>query len=487
MEFVPHIFLWHLTTTAILMLCLISGIISYYSKEKTFQYYATYSFFLLIFLSFKSPYEIPLRDAMYASRFSSLNWYVQVLYNCIYFLFFISFLDVKSYYYRVYKFIKRVVGIAFGISTTVFIITLLLNSVDIFADFFKYIFTPVMFVFGLYSAVWAFTVPGRLKYFIVTGSIIFASLAVTALAISISGNYDEIFDPIFYFYIGIFIEQIAFGFGLAYKVQKINHALLYQLKENEKIKSNQNILLQRELQRKEMELLQITKKAEEERVSKMKSDFENEIHQLHLSSLQSQMNPHFIFNALNSIKVFLLENNKEQAIFYLNKFAKLIRKILDSSRFGSVSLREELETIKLYLGIENMRFDNEVKFLLRVDDGIDLGRIRVPPLILQPFVENALWHGLMLSKKEKNLEINIFFRENVPVLSLKDNGVGRERSREHKKKKIYQKKSLGLKMTKERLDHFNYKEKLSYSFEIIDLLGKDKKPCGTEVRFFFFL
>lgn len=235
-----------------------------------------------------------------------------------------------------------------------------------------------------------------------------------------------------------------------------------------------------------MELLKITKKAEEERVSKIKSEFDNEIHQLHLSSLQSQMNPHFIFNALNSIKVYLIENNKEQAIFYLNKFAKLIRKILDSSRLGSVSLNEELETIQLYVGIENMRFDNEVDFIIKVDEGIDLKQIKVPPLILQPFVENALWHGLMLSKKEKKVEIRIFFSNKVPVLSLKDNGVGRRRSRELRKARLYKKKSLGLKMTKERIGHFNYKENLNYSFEIIDLLDRNNNPCGTEVRFSFF-
>ena len=131
---------------------------------------------------------------------------------------------------------------------------------------------------------------------------------------------------------------------------------MFQLTENGRIKSNQSEILQKELQKKEMELLQIMKKAEEERVSKIKSDFENEIHQLHLFSLQSQMNPHLIFNALNSIKMFLIENNKEQAIFYLSKFAKLIRKILVSSRVHSVSLKEEIDTIQLYMGIENMRF-----------------------------------------------------------------------------------------------------------------------------------
>lgn len=375
-------------------------------------------------------------------------------------------------------------GISFMISTLIFIGTLLSNSVHIFANFFQYIFTPVMFLFGLYSAVWAFNVPGRLKYFIVIGSIIFASLAVTALVTSIT-RPDSALDPIVYFYLGIFVEQLAFGFGLAYKVRKINESLLYHLTENEKIKNNQNLILQKELQKKEIELREISTKAEERRILELKSKFENEINQLHLLSLQSQMNPHFIFNALNSIKVFLIENNKEQAIFYLNKFAKLIRKILDSSRHGSVSLKEELETIHLYLGIENIRFDNEVHFIVKKDASIDLESTKVPPLILQPFVENAIWHGLMLSKKEKILEINIYKHNDFPVLSLKDNGIGRTRSQENKKKKSLKKKSLGLKVTNERIDHFNYKENFKYSFKIIDLFDKDNKSTGTEVRFSF--
>ena len=486
MEFAPDAFMWHFTTTAIFILCLISGIISYHSKEKSFGYYTAYSFFLLIYLLFRTPYEIPIRDAMYDSKWSTLNWYVQVIYNCIYFLFFMQFLDVKKYYFKVYRFIKRVVVMSFSLSTALFAGTLLTDTGDIFSQFFKYGFTPIMFGFGLYIAVWAFTVPGWLKYFIVTGSLIFSTLAVIALALSISKRSGEIVDPIVYFYVGIFVEQIAFGFGLAYKVRLINQEFVFQVKENEKIKNDQNQLLQEELQKKEVELLQVTKKAEEERISKLKSEFDNEIHQLHLSSLQSQMNPHFIFNALSSIKAFLIENDKENAIFYLNKFAKLIRKILDGSRHRKVSLKEELEIIKLYMAIENMRFDNEIGFSVDINENIDLERIAVPPLILQPFLENALWHGLMLSEKEKHVEIHIYKNQNVPVLSLKDNGIGRQRSKDLKKRKFLKRDSLGLKMTAERIDHFNHKEKLSYAFEIIDLVDQEGDSCGTEVRFSFF-
>lgn len=486
MEFTPHSFIWHFTTTAIFILCLISGMISYYSKEKSFQYYTAYSFFLLIFLLLKVPYEVPVRDAIYDSRWSTLNWYVQVIYNCIYFLFFIQFLDVKKYYYKVFRFIRRVVLVSFTVSTLLWVGTLITNTGAIFSKFFQFVFTPVMFGFGLYIAIWAFTVPGKLKYFIVTGSLIFSTLAVIALLFSLNRNPEETLEPIVYFYIGIFVEQAAFGIGLAYKVRLINQEFLLQVKENDKIKNDQNVLLQRELQKKEVELLQITKKAQEERISKLKSEFDTEIHQLHLSSLQSQMNPHFIFNALNSIKVFLIENDKEQAIFYLNKFAKLIRKILDGSRNRRVSLKEELEIVRLYMSIENMRFDNEIGFSVDVSESVDLDKIKVPPLILQPFLENALWHGLMLSQKEKLVEISIFTSENAPVLSLRDNGIGRQKSMELKNRKVLKKDSLGLKMTKERIDHFNHKENSSYSFEIIDLEDQDGQPCGTEVLFFFF-
>ena len=459
--------------------------ISYYSKEKSFQYYTAYSFFLLIFLLLKVPYEVPARDAIYGSRWSTLNWYVQVIYNCVYFLFFIEFLDVKKYYYKISRFIRRVVAISFTVSTLLWVGTLITNTGAIFSQFFQFVFTPVMFGFGVYIAGWAFTVPGKLKYFIVTGSLIFSTLAVIALMFSINRNPEETLEPIVYFYIGIFFEQAAFGMGLAHKVRLINQEFLLQVKENEKIKNDQNILLQRELQKKEVELLQITKKAQEERISKLRSEFDTEIHQLHLSSLQSQMNPHFIFNALNSIKVFLIENDKEQATFYLNKFAKLIRKILDGSRHRRVSLKEELDIIQLYMSIENMRFDNQIGFSVNISGNVDLEGINVPPLILQPFLENALWHGLMLSKKKKLVEICIFKHENVPVLSLKDNGIGRQKSMDLKSGRGLKKESLGLKMTKERIDHFNHKENSSYSFEIIDLKDQDGHPGGTEVLFFF--
>lgn len=484
MNFVFYSFLWHVVITAIFVLCIISGIISYHSKEKSFGYYALYSFSLLVFLFFKAPYKVDFIAAIYQSRFTSLNWYVQVIYNCSYFVFFLHFLDLKEHYIRFYEFIKRVVVSVFLVSSLIFIGALLLNRPTMYRFFFVYIFTPVMVGFGVYTVVKAFMLPGKLKFFITFGCITYIALAITALVLSIFPIPNAKMEPLNYFYIGIFIEQLALALGLAYKVKVINRNFLLQVSENEKIKRNQNKMLEKKLQEKEDELLALTTKAEKQKIAQIKSEHENELYQLNLTSLRSQMNPHFIFNALNSIKVFLIDKETVQAVYYLNKFAKLIRKILESSRISNVSLSEELDIINLYFSIENMRFEGQIDFVVDVNQNINLANIKVPPLFLQPFVENSLWHGLTLSnKKEKTIEIKIYSENNIPILSIKDNGVGRKFSKEKKSKKIFKKKSIGLKMTKERLKYFNNKEGVDYSFSIIDHQDKNQNALGTEVIF----
>ncbi len=120
---------------------------------------------------------------------------------------------------------------------------------------------------------------------------------------------------------------------------------------------------------------------------------EKKILTLKQNMLKSQMNPHFIFNSLNSIKLYIINNEKENTVYYLNKFAKLIRKILVVSNEKDISLADELDTMKLYMNIENIRFSNEIDFQINIDKDINLENIRIPSLILQPFLENSLWHG----------------------------------------------------------------------------------------------
>lgn len=485
MEFVSTLFFWQLMVTALSILGLMSLIIGYNSKEKSFLFYAVYTFFLLFYFILITPYDFEWRDQLYSTPFKALRWYSQVVYNCSYFIFFLYFLDVKTHLYRFYKFIIKTVGVLFTVGTLVFIYAMLKKDAAFFSTFYIYVFVPVIFCFAVYTLIRSFALPGRLKYFFIIGGGAFIVLAMAALFFPIAGWRIFNIRTFVLFYIGIYIEQFVFALGLAYKVKLINLSMLEKSLENQQIKEKQNRLLADKLKEKEREILAVTATAEEERISRLKSKFENEIHHLQLVSLQNQMNPHFIFNALNSIKVFLIENDKEQAIYYLNKFSKLIRIILESIQVESISIDEELSILELYVNIENIRFENKIGFQIKKPKNTNLKSIMVPPMILQPFIENSIWHGLMLSGDEKTIELDFLETDNTLILKIRDNGIGREKSRQNVGRKFFHKKSIGLKINQERLNYFNQKKGLNYSFKIHDLKNEKGEASGTEVEFVF--
>lgn len=209
---------------------------------------------------------------------------------------------------------------------------------------------------------------------------------------------------------------------------------------------------------------------------------EKKILTLEQNMLKSQMNPHFIFNSLNSIKLYIINNEKENAVYYLNKFAKLIRKILVASNEKDISLADELETMKLYMNIENIRFSNEIDFKIKIDEKINPENVRVPSLILQPFLENSLWHGLSSKADDKRIELDIKKQsDDYITISITDNGVGRKVSNERKLNKTLQRDSVGIEITKERLFNFSKRFARMYDLKIEDLFDHQNKASGTKV------
>tara|TARA_R110002051_G_scaffold297843_1_gene364404 strand:+ start:6784 stop:8760 length:1977 start_codon:yes stop_codon:yes gene_type:complete len=203
---------------------------------------------------------------------------------------------------------------------------------------------------------------------------------------------------------------------------------------------------------------------------------------LEQSMLRSQMNPHFLFNSLNSIKLYIINNEKKNAVYYLNKFSKLVRKILEASSLKEISLAEELETIELYMNIENIRFSNEINFDISIEDGIDTHAIKIPSLILQPFLENAIWHGLSSKEGDKSIHINVK-KENdyFTSISISDNGIGRKAAEIIKENKVLKRKSIGIDITKERLANFSKDYENSFDFEIKDLYDENNNSSGTKI------
>ncbi len=198
--------------------------------------------------------------------------------------------------------------------------------------------------------------------------------------------------------------------------------------------------------------------------------------------MRSQMNPHFIFNSLNSIKLYIINNDKDKAVYYLNKFSKLIRTILSNSKEKDISLEDELSTMELYMNIENIRFSNKINFGMEIEDGLKTKHVRIPSLILQPFLENSIWHGLSPKEGDKRLMLRVFkSSEKQLTIEIEDNGVGRTRSQEIKATKTLKNKSVGISITEERLDNYFKNVAGEHSLKIIDLYDENKVSCGTKV------
>lgn len=221
---------------------------------------------------------------------------------------------------------------------------------------------------------------------------------------------------------------------------------------------------------------------------KEKNDLDKKVHELSLMALQTQMNPHFIFNSLNAIQEFFTTNDQEKAMRFLGKFAKLIRLVFDQSRQKYISLDEELDFLNIYLSLESLRFNDEVKIDVEISREVDQDRdiYRIPPLLIQPIVENSFKHGLFHKSKNKELSIKFEQYQDHLKCTIQDNGVGRKRAGEINEWKKKNHRSAGLKTTKERLNllHKDIKQNINSVefFSITDLFDENQNPTGTRVE-----
>jgi hypothetical protein len=212
------------------------------------------------------------------------------------------------------------------------------------------------------------------------------------------------------------------------------------------------------------------------------TEFKKQLAQAETKALRAQMNPHFIFNCLNSINSMVIDQKHEIASDYLIKFSKLIRLILDNSRSEIISLEKELEALKLYVVLESARFDNKFKCIYSIAEDVNTNSIMIPPMLLQPFVENAIWHGLMQKEGEGTITVEIK-KENEEFLniSISDDGIGRDKAAELKSKSATH-RSHGLKVTSQRIDMMNKLNSTGAQVNISDLKDDKGAALGTRVE-----
>ncbi|HEV8505975.1 MAG TPA: histidine kinase [Chitinophagaceae bacterium] len=212
------------------------------------------------------------------------------------------------------------------------------------------------------------------------------------------------------------------------------------------------------------------------------ASFKQKIAETEMMALRSQMNPHFIFNSLNSIENFMMQNEKRLASSYLNKFARLIRMILDSSRNELVPLARDMEALRLYVDLEQLRFNDKFCFKLHVDPVLLNGDYKVPALLIQPYVENAIIHGLAhIERDDLSLTVCAIMEQEYIHYSIEDNGIGRQLSSKYNKQNRPRHKSVGLAITEERINIFNRKQNANGRVTITDLFDKNGESSGTKV------
>ena len=199
-----------------------------------------------------------------------------------------------------------------------------------------------------------------------------------------------------------------------------------------------------------------------------------------MQALRAQMNPHFIFNCLSSINCFILENETEKASDYLTRFSRLIRMVLTNSEKSLITLDGELKMLRLYLDMERLRFQNSFEYNITYTNDVDAESVLVPPLLLQPFCENAIWHGLMQKDGEGHLNITIMKQNEFLTCVITDDGIGRAKAAEFIGT-VKKEKSMGLKITTERLSLFNHEKEVHASYEIEDILDENGDAAGTKV------
>lgn len=436
------------------------------NKEKCYLLYSSYAFFS--FLAYFSVVEegfIATLSPLLGFDDDSKTLFT-IFFNCIYFFFFAYFLNIKEANKKWFQIIVYPAAVLLIIAIVTFILFKFFG-VDLYSAF-KKLFVLLITIHTITSFYILTKLRNNLKYYIIFGGVVLFVCSIIGmgmvrenLPIPLSRKMGD-----FIYFAGLIVENLAFSMALGHKQKVIfdqkvafQKDLVVEFSKNEQLKEKVSTAIEKRLT------------IENEQIK-----YRQEISSLRLSLLQSQMNPHFIFNALNSIKYYILENDTENAVDYLTKFSKIIRTILIASKRKDFTLSQEIHTLKLYVDIENLRFSG-IDFQIESDPDIDLDNIKLPPMVLQPFIENAIIHGLA-TIKDKKIRLKVFTENNDLRICITDNGIGREQAGKNKSDSYSPNKSMGIEIARDMLK--NYFAPQQFSVEYKDLYTDDL-PSGTQV------
>jgi len=478
---------WLFGTMAIIFGCLLLlcgyAIFQYFlNRDKAFLYYGFYTAMACCFiLVLANPrFGLGLTPAWLPWLGHPISFSFNHILALLYALFLSHILNLRQYQPVIWKAI-RIMIVGLTMLQGMVVIQLFTgiwftnNALYFMVDTFPALFTGLILIYATLRS------DSKLKWYLLVGQISLYVIAIspvhgmfTFTNVSPETNVFLNYPP-FYMMMGLSAELFCFALALAYRNK------IVELEKNQ-LQENYARQLESELKKRTEEVKEQSMQLENQHIRQIELGFEQQLAQIQMSALRSQMNPHFIFNCLNSIQLYTTTNNPEKASDYLNRFSQLIRMVLENSRSERITLDSELKALELYIQMETMRFKDKLKVRIEVASDLDTGLIEIPPLLLQPYVENAIWHGLMHKPEGGTLHVKLGMHQpDCLLITITDDGIGRAMSAELKSKSANEHKSFGMKVTGERINLINQLYKTKTKVEIHDLMDPDGNPAGTEV------
>lgn len=462
------------------------------TKDKLYLNYSIYLLTVILYsvVDFEWATNINIHFPALFNKLWFLKNPLGIIINGTYFYFISEFLDLKSTMPKINRLFTRLV---YGLYVYV-VVGIVLGPV--LGEFYLekqsyYIIRFLWFLPSVYFLIVIWRKQIRYGRIVLLGTIALLMGALISLVMSITITSVESFwqSPIIYTQFAILIEIAFFSLGVGKKMRDHEKERLYakenliqQLQRNSSLQTKINEQLQEKVNWQESLSEKQILELEKEKAVSQSNELARQLAQMELLALRSQMNPHFIFNSLNSIKSYILRNGALEASEYLTKFSNLIRAILQNSKRSEISLKDEIDTLLLYVKLEQMRFPEKFQFTFFHKSQSMLDSVMVPPLILQPYVENAIWHGLLHLDTKGLLKIEVVEKgDGCLVVIIEDNGIGRKRAEKLKSNSVRNYKSLGMGITKSRIELHNQINAKGIKVEVTDVFS-DRESTGTRVQ-----
>lgn len=365
-----------------------------------------------------------------------------------------------------------------------------LFSIAFYSEPFVYSFYRVpIFFFSIIILICTYTIKYRsfFQNIIYSGSLVYTIFTAISTMQKINFPFKNLYLDLNLLYIGVGLELIIFSVALMVRIkdtflanEKLKDKLIFELQHNEEFIKNENIFLEEKVKERVYEIKQQNLLIEEQQKQALIQSFEKEKVEIQMQALSAQMNPHFIFNCMNSIQHSIVTNNTEKASVMLHDFASLIRMVLENSSQPDIRLEDEIKLLETYLKLEQIRTNNGFDYIVAVDEIISTDFIRIPTMMLQPFLENAIWHGFKFISYKGIIRVDFSMQGNSICCTVTDNGIGRNKAQINNNDNV--KKSMAIQIIRNRIGLLNHSlTDNKASLEIVDLVDEHQQATGTRV------